>query len=69
MYLLPFLELYCPELSWALTVARAVRFAVVVDSPVDHVIPPPDAICAKLGCPPCASPLNPVQLINAGLVG
>ena len=44
-------------------------FAVVCEDDPDHVTEPPDATCAKLGCPPAAAFCNPVQVIFVGSVG
>ena len=43
--------------------------AVVVDAVAPQSTEPPEAICAKLGCPPEAELLKPVQVILAGFVG
>ena len=42
---------------------------VVVETPPLQVTDPPDAICAKLGCPPAAWESKLVHVINEGFVG
>ena len=61
--------IYCPEFIAAVVVARAVALAVVAETPVLQLTDEPEATCAKLGCPPCASPASPFQPTSTGLIG
>ena len=52
MYRLLLPQLLLPLFITPVIFGTEVILAVVAAAPVLHVTPPPEAICAKLGCPP-----------------